>query len=135
MADQSTNLKGIPFVCNFEYIQQGVIDEVEVVLAPLFLGFLLQYSFYINLSWYIPKYRFEANMIKATWLQYMEVFEGLAYFQQAQVEVFRLWNLENLVCDPIMWRFWLFHLLAYYLPNFELIDSDVDPTIPDEEVV
>ena len=77
----STNLKGIPFKCNFDYIQQGVIDEVEVVLAPIFLGFLMQYSFYINISWYIPKYRFQANTLKATWLQYMEVFEGLAYMQ------------------------------------------------------
>ena len=125
----STTLKGIPFKCDFEYIQQGVIDEVEVVLAPFFLGFLLQYSFYVNLSWYIPKYRFQANGIKATWMQYMEVFEGLAYMQQAQVETFKLWNLENFVCDPIMWRFWMFHLLAFYLPNFELIDTDVDPTI------
>ena len=125
----STTLKGIPFKCTFEYIQQGVIDEVEVILAPLFMAILLQYSFYVNISWYIPKYRFQANAIKASWLQYMEVFEGMAYFYQAQVEVFKLWGIENFGCDPIMWRFWFFHLLAYYMPNFELIDSDVDPSV------
>ena len=54
----STTLKGIPFKCNFAYIQQGVIDEVEVVLAPIFLSFLLTYSFYVNIAYYIPEYRF-----------------------------------------------------------------------------
>ena len=50
------------------------------------------------------------------------------------VEVARLWDLENLVCDPIMWKFWLFHLAAYSLPNFEIIDSDVNPSVEDEGI-
>ena len=127
--DPSTSLYGIPFKCNYDYIRQGVIDEVEVVLAPMYLSFMMMYSFFINLSWYVPEYRFNAEIIKSTWLMNIEVFTGMAYFYTAQVEVFRIWDVENLVCDPIMWRYWLFHLAAFSFPSFELIDSNVDPSI------
>ena len=111
--DPSTSLYVIPFKCNYDYIGQGVIDEVEVVLAPLYLSFMMLYSFFINMSWYIPEYRFNAELIKSTWLMNIEVFTGMAYFYTSQVEVFRIWDWEFVVCDPIMWRYWLFHLAAF----------------------
>ena len=60
---------------------------------PIYLVFLLAYSFFINFSYYVPEAKFTANLIKSTWFQYVSVFESNAYFETSEVEFLKVFEL------------------------------------------
>ena len=100
---------------------------------PVYLFYLTSYSFWINLSWYRPDFKYVANFIKSDWIKYMTIIEAMGYFLTAIKNVFEIFGVEFLICDPIMWRFWVFHIINFMLPNFELVDSNQDPSVKQNE--
>ena len=51
---------GIPFKCRFNYLRQLINDEVEFFLMIPYLFLLMNYSFWINLGYYVPAVKFIA---------------------------------------------------------------------------
>ena len=86
---------------------------------PLYLVFIIAYTFAINFSYYMPETRLYANLIKSTWFSYVSVFEANAYFETSEVEFLKVFELQFLNCDTLMWKYWLFHIAALMLPSFE----------------
>ena len=123
----ATSAVGIPFTCKFNYVNQLVNDEIEFLFMPFYLYLIVQYQFWINMSFYVPEVKFLAQVHKSWWLKFVSVFEGDSYFAIAMVEFWEIWGLEFMVCDILMWKYWVFHLITLGLPSFEQIDSDTNP--------
>ena len=105
---------------------------IEVLTAPIYMTFVMVYSFFINWAWYDPEVMWAANITKATWFSFLSVFEANAYFESSEVEFLKIFELQFLNCDIIMWKYWLFHFLNWGLPSFDQIDSDLNPSAESE---
>ena len=70
-----------------------VVDEAEVFLAAPYLLNLTGYSFFIQLSYYWPRVMFMANLIKGSWYELITIFEAQAYFYEAWVNFFSVWDV------------------------------------------
>ena len=124
----NTSVIGIPFKCRFNYLKQLVNDEIEFLFLPFYLYIILAYQFWINFSYYVPVVKFIAQLHKAWWWKFVAVFEADAYFRTGWVEGLKVFGIQFLECDILMWKYWVFHLLTLWLPSFSQIDSDINPS-------
>ena len=74
-------------------MRQGIRDEVEVLLFPIYLTVLTSYSFWMNFGYYWPWVKVFGNFIKASWFMFLSVFEADAYFKTAQVEFLKVFKI------------------------------------------
>ena len=76
-----------------------------------FFGFLFDKSY--NLE----------QMILSDWNAKVSVLTSRAIEQEAWYELLGLFGVEWIVCDPIMFKFWLIHGINQWIPELKVFEA------------
>ena len=62
-----------------------------------------------------PFCRSLAMALREFWTSWMSTFTAYGKLQYAQYQLFKSVNLQQMICDKIMYKYWIFHLMNIIL--------------------
>ena len=108
---------GMQFTCTLDYFKATIRETWEILLFPIYIFLWCWVQIFVVSGLLFPSFRSLGLGIRESWNSFIAVMESTANTQWANYNLFRVVGLQNLVCDRIMYRYWLFHFFNQFVPE------------------
>ena len=104
------------FQCNVEYFEKALEEEFTVIAMIPYGWVWVQVQFFSFFGILFPKARSTSEFIKEKWNAKVEVVSSEAMRQYAMYNLLRVIGLHWLVCETIMYKYFIFHPISLFIP-------------------
>ena len=118
--ERTTYFLGWQYKCNFEYFQQTLKDEIEVIFWYPYMWLVFIMTCLQLMGAFFPVFTPYAFMIKFFWDKFVGVTHALAINYWANFNVLaNLWGVQYAYCDKMMFKYFLYHTIRNIMPNMD----------------
>ena len=110
---------GMTFMCDLEHFQQEILEEQEVIYFTPYMWYWVWIQIFLVFGIIIRQSRAVARSLEHEWYARIVVAQADGYRMMADYNIWRILDLQWVVCDPIMFRYFFFHPFWWYIPLFD----------------
>ena len=108
---------GMTFKCDTPHFMQAIKEEFELMFLPYYLFIWVQVRAWGALGIVVGRAEMISESIQARWNSRVNVVTSHAHTQINNYKFLGNWGLEWMVCDPIMFKYWLVHGINRFIPD------------------
>ena len=115
---------GMSFRCDKAHFAQAIKEEFELMFLIPYLLVFLQTKAWGALGIFWRKAGNISDMIEARWNSRVNVVASRAWHQYNNYEMLVNFGMEWMICDPIMFKYWIIHGINRWIPELITFGDD-----------
>ena len=115
---------GMKFRCDKAHFAQAIKEEFELLFLVPYLILWVQIKLWGALGIVWKKGKVVSEGLRSNWNAGVNVATSRAWHQWNEFELLGNFGAEWMVCDPIMFKYWIVHGINRFIPELESLGDD-----------
>ena len=117
------NFLGMTFMCTEEYLKTQKREEYEVLFAIPYLLVWFDVFIWATIGLFLGPAKSWALSVENDWYSRMVIVESDGTESYSWYKLLQPYRFEWLICDPIMFKYFIFHPFFFWIPPFNPFDN------------
>ena len=110
---------GMKFKCDQKHFETTLREEMELIFFIPYMIIWIQVQFFSIVGWIFEAALWYSLLLKEKWNATVKVVSADSNRIYALYSLFKMNNIEWMICDPVMFKYWIIHFLNFFLPDMD----------------